>query len=122
MSAATVFQTLAARGAVVTVRGDVLSIAPRTAIDEPLRAEIRAQKYELLELLSAAQSKPTASTCTGFAVRAAYEPAAAAAYARELHRRDEISAEQRDNLLSYADAAADNPKADITQNENGGEL
>lgn len=58
MSAATVFQTLAARGAVVTVRGDILSITPRAVIDEPLRAEIRAHKSELLELLSAPQKAP----------------------------------------------------------------
>jgi hypothetical protein len=233
MSAATVFQTLAARGAVVTVRGDVLSITPRAVIDEPLRAEIRARKSELLELLSAPQ-KAAASTCTTteptrglvlrgqtvvankhrdrdliawatahdlaavimrpskwgnpfqigrdgdrdevcerfksylsnspelcqqigelkgkvlvccchpkrchgdalaqfanssphkpalqvheapstcsrvFCVRAAYEPALAAAYARKLYRQGKVTAEQRDSLLHYANEAADNATA-----------
>jgi hypothetical protein len=75
-------------------------------------------------VLLAAQTRGT--TTNGypltFDVRAAYEPVAAAAYAHEMYRRDEISAEQRDNLLRYAHEAADNAKADITQNENGGEL
>jgi hypothetical protein len=105
MDAATVLETLAARGAVVTLRGDVLRIEPRAVIDEPLRAEIRAHKSELLELLTVPASKPAASTCSGFSVGAAYNPTEARKFAHELFQRGAVDARQRDQLLVYAEEA-----------------
>ncbi len=102
MSAATVLETLAARGAVVTARGDVLRIVPRAVIDEPLRAEIRANKSELLELLTTPE-KPAASTCRSFSVGAAYDRTDARKFAHELFQRGAVDARQRDQLLAYAE-------------------
>ncbi len=105
MSAATVLETLTARGAVVTVRADVLRIEPRAVIDEPLRAEIRAHKSELLELLTTPE-KPAASTCSAvFYVRAAYNATDARQFAHELFQRGAVDARQRDQLLAYAEEA-----------------
>jgi hypothetical protein len=105
MSAATVLETLEARGAVVTVRADVLRIEPRAVIDEPLRAEIRANKSELLELLTTPE-KPAASTCGAvFDVGAAYDRTAAREFAHELFQRGAVDARQRDQLLIYAEEA-----------------
>lgn len=62
-AAAAVLETLAARGAVVTICDGVLRVTPRAAIDDLLRAEIRAHKPALLRLLAPPQNRP-ASTCS----------------------------------------------------------
>lgn len=51
MEAQAILETLSQRGAVLTIVGERLNVAPRSVLDEELRGAIKASKRELLALL-----------------------------------------------------------------------
>jgi hypothetical protein len=116
MNARALLAQLARDGVTLQNEAGRLKVNAPAELDVQVLAAVKAHKAEILRELSDAATTEAAtapaSTCsTGFAPRAEYEPALAAAYARKLHRRGGITAEQRDNLLHYANEAADNPTA-----------
>jgi hypothetical protein len=102
MSARALMAQLARDGVTLQSDNGRLKVKARVPLDARVLAEVQRHKPALLQLLAAQEPTPAIRT---FDAGGAYDAAAAVAYAHELQRRGEISDEQRDNLLRYADEA-----------------
>ena len=105
MQAQTLLEALAARGARLTVRGDVLNVAPASVLDDLLCQSICEHKLALLSILAEATLDAHEEAAPpDFDAGAAYDSDLATAYAYELFDQGLATDEQQDNLLHYAEA------------------